>query len=296
MLETLRALLLPGAPLQAPPATLPMPARVGAVIERRLARLSKTALQLARVVALAGQHFSLALAAHLTERPLPARGDPWRELEAAQVLDASGFAHDLVLEATRRTVPAPIARALHGRIAEFLTGREGAASAQAMLRNEELHLGLVRRHQGDFVSAVDLLERAVAHWRSQGPPGRAVLAENELAQLWLDLGQPARAQVALHTPLDGLPDWVCAARLTLAVRVQAAVDGRPAPTQRAAHAAGDLALAPQAHTFALGWLHAALDRTPTAIVGSLRDRQPVNRSLLATRLPGQQPLAAGLSG
>lgn len=123
VLETLRALLLPGAPLQAPPATLPMPPRLGEVIERRLARLSDTALQLARVVALAGQHFSLALAANLTERPLLALNDPWRELEAAQVLDASGFAHDLVLDATRRSVPAPIARALHGRIAEFLAGQ-----------------------------------------------------------------------------------------------------------------------------------------------------------------------------
>ncbi len=475
VLETLRALLTAGTLPQRPPAMLPLPPLVGQVIEGRLARLSATALQLARVAALAGQDFSLELATVLMDSSLLALSEPWRELEAAQLLRGAALAHDLVLDATRRAVPAAIAQALHGRIAAFLTTqqvaparlaahwaaaedwtqaaqcwgaaaqaaytasrtdealrcresaidacrragdgpgafdhavhhiaellqagtgdranlaaeaalalaqddeqrikalvmrahvqhwlmqhercvdsalqahrlarrgahpvlvshvgirlalalgqadraaeglpvleevrghvmregdvgmramflcqlanlqsladdvdsagrsyadavatavaggqvllarqallssallhwrcgrwadsvqaleallplREGAPPEQALLRNEELHLGLLRRHQGRFGAATDLLERAVAHWRIWGPAPRAVLAENELAQLWLDLGQSARARQALQTAADGAPAYVQVARRMLAVRVAAAADGRP---------------------------------------------------------------------
>ncbi len=123
ILETLRALLQRGDVLPSPDA-LPLPTRVGQVIEQRLARLSERGLHLARVAALAGPDFSLELAATLIECPLLALSEPWRELEAAQVLYDGGFVHDLVLEATRRSVPPPIAKALHWRIASFLAARQ----------------------------------------------------------------------------------------------------------------------------------------------------------------------------
>jgi hypothetical protein len=46
--------------------------------------------------------------------------EPWRELETAQVLRDGAFAHDLIFEATRKSVPEPIARLLHRRIAAHL--------------------------------------------------------------------------------------------------------------------------------------------------------------------------------
>jgi tetratricopeptide (TPR) repeat protein len=474
ILETLRALLEPGRGLPVVGA-LPLPLLVGQLIEQRLARLSERALHLARVAALAGQDFSLELAAELIECSLLALSEPWRELETAQVLHEGSFAHDLVQDATRRSVPRPIAQALHGRIAAHLaerqvpparlaahwgeaaqwaaagrcwvaaadaaytasrvaealacresaivafersgdaaaafsqglylvaellqtsTGeralaaaerlfplapgdleraqalvmqahahsalmrlddylacatrahelalglddpllrshtalrlamalaasgraaeavpvldgvrtwvmveapvgmrcsflcdaanvlvladtldgaeasyaqaielalaegqlllarqalhsaalldwrrgklaeverklhtalglREGGQPNEGMARREDLQLGALRRVQGRFGEAVGLLERVLAHYRELGPAARTVLAENELAQLWLDLGQPARARQALQTTADGEPAHVLTARRLLAVRVETAVTGHP---------------------------------------------------------------------
>jgi len=124
-LETLKDLVLSGqagTPTDAAP--LPQPASVGALIERRLAQLSSEALRLARVAALAGPDFTAELAASVLETHPLDIAEPWRELETAQVIRDSGFAHDLILEATRKSVPRPIAEVLHRRIALHLLGRQ----------------------------------------------------------------------------------------------------------------------------------------------------------------------------
>ena len=82
-------------------ARLPAPGSVGQLIERRLQKLSRDALRLARVAALAGQDFSVELAACvLSAHPLDL-AESWRELEVAQIIRAdregSAFAHDLIL-------------------------------------------------------------------------------------------------------------------------------------------------------------------------------------------------------
>lgn len=130
-LETLRELVL--ARDAAPPADsrkLPQPASVSALIDRRLQQLSPPALKLARVAALAGGDFSAELAAVVLEQHPLDMAEPWRELEAAQVIRDGGFAHDLILEATRASVPAPIASLLHERIAHHL---QAAGSPSARL-------------------------------------------------------------------------------------------------------------------------------------------------------------------
>ena len=99
-----------------------------ALVERRLTQLSPAALKLARVAALAGADFGAELAAAVLElHPLDI-AEPWRELEAAQVIREGAFAHDLILEATRASVPGPIAELLHERIARHLAAH-GASSA-----------------------------------------------------------------------------------------------------------------------------------------------------------------------
>ena len=124
-LETLKDLLLSGhAATLGDGARLPQPVSVGALVERRLAQLSSEALRLARVAALAGPEFSAELAAAVLDAHPLDIAEPWRELEAAQVLRDGAFAHDLVFEATRKSVPEPIARLLHRRIAAHLLARQ----------------------------------------------------------------------------------------------------------------------------------------------------------------------------
>lgn len=121
VLETLKQ--LHGADRAA--GRLPRSASVGALIERRLQALSPDALALARLAAIAGADFSLALAEAVTGRGALQLADPWAELEAAQVLRHSAFAHDLVLEAALRGIPQPIAEHLHGAVAQWLQSHDG---------------------------------------------------------------------------------------------------------------------------------------------------------------------------
>ena len=131
-LETLRDLVLSGEALVVEAGNkLPQPRSVSALIERRLSQLSAAALKLARVAALAGANFDAELAAIvLGLHPLDI-AEPWRELEAAQVLRDGGFAHDLIFEATLASVPGPIAALLHQHIAEHLQAQGGVPAALA---------------------------------------------------------------------------------------------------------------------------------------------------------------------
>lgn len=127
-LETLKERAVGGGDAHA----LPRPASVSALVERRLASLSSEAQRLARVAALAGSDFTAELAADVLQiHPLDL-AEPWRELETAQVIRDGGFAHDLIFEATRRSVPQPIARLLHRRIATLLSTRDVAPAHVAM--------------------------------------------------------------------------------------------------------------------------------------------------------------------
>lgn len=125
LLETLKQGLLDGSLAQ---GRLSRPSSVGALIERRLHRLSEPALNLARVAAVAGTDFSIGLAeAVIGVRAVQLSG-AWAELEAAQVLRDDAFAHDLVHDAARRLTPAVLTRHLHGSVAAFLEQQAGAAA------------------------------------------------------------------------------------------------------------------------------------------------------------------------
>lgn len=100
--------------------TLPRPEGVGALIERRLQRLSESALTLARIAAIAGSDLSLDLAEAVSGTRAVTLASAWAELEAAQVFRDQGFAHDLVLETTRQGVPAVVARHVHASVARYL--------------------------------------------------------------------------------------------------------------------------------------------------------------------------------
>lgn len=130
-LETLRDLVINGGSARVEGSPLPQPASVSALIERRLMQLSPAAMKLARVAALAGTNFGAELAAAvLTQHPLDL-AEPWRELEAAQVIRDGAFAHDLILEATRASVPREIAELLHARMADHLEACGASAAVIA---------------------------------------------------------------------------------------------------------------------------------------------------------------------
>ncbi|MFO1303529.1 MAG: AAA family ATPase [Burkholderiales bacterium] len=108
---------------------LPSLPAVGALIARRIGKLSPEAVRLARCAAIAGQDFSAELAAHvLGVRPLDL-ADAWSELEGAQIFREGAFAHDLIQEAACGSVPPPIARELHRELAAYLDAR-GAEPAR----------------------------------------------------------------------------------------------------------------------------------------------------------------------
>ncbi|HXF45739.1 MAG TPA: AAA family ATPase [Burkholderiaceae bacterium] len=202
LLETLKSWLAQGV---ASEARLPAPASVGALIERRIGRLSPEAVRLARCAAIAGQDFSVELAAHvLGVRPIDL-ADAWAELEAAQVFRDGAFAHDLIAEAARASVPAPVARELHAELARYLGERGGPVVriAEHCLASEQWHpagmalvqcaaeAGRARRWREQAA----LLERAVACFDRLGDTGarfEALLARVH-ALIYCDLGEETLA-------------------------------------------------------------------------------------------------------
>ncbi len=176
VLETLKLMWMePGTGLGH--ELLPRPASVTHLIERRLAQLSPGAMALARCAAVAGSEFSTALAAQVLGASALALADAWQELEAAQVLRDEAFVHDLLYEATLASVPAPIARLLHGDIAGHLQQTGGVAPAT------------LARHwlaAGRPDSARHHLEQAAVA-ASQALDGR------EAGRLWLQLAQLQQA-------------------------------------------------------------------------------------------------------
>lgn len=137
VLEVIKAWIAQGDTALA--ARLPAVPAVGALIGRRIGRLSPDAVRLARCAAIAGQDFTAEVAAHvLGVRPLDL-ADAWSELESAQIFRDGAFAHDLIQEAARSSVPPPIARELHRELAAYLGGRgvEPARVADHWLASEE---------------------------------------------------------------------------------------------------------------------------------------------------------------
>jgi DNA-binding SARP family transcriptional activator len=192
LLEVLRELLRgDGA---ASPGELPTPAPLARMVARRLELLSAGALRLARLAALAGADFDLPLAAAVLGQHVLDLAEPWRELLDAHIVRDEGFAHDLVLEATRAGVPDPVARSLHAQIATQLASR-GIAPARVAAH---WHAGQCWReaaaaHEAAAREALAASRRTdeLAHWRSA-------------VDDWLAAGEPGAAFAARAQSLGAL--------------------------------------------------------------------------------------------
>ena len=126
LLETLKHLVLEPGLVRQP--DWPVPATVQAVIRQRLVGLSREALALARVAAVASGDFSAGVAAEVLGCTLLDLADAWSELLAAQVLQDQGFVHDALREVVLAGVPQALRGPLHERLA-FSLQRQGQPAA-----------------------------------------------------------------------------------------------------------------------------------------------------------------------
>lgn len=179
LLETLRQGLVDGSLRR---GELPRPAQVGALIERRLQRLSPEALSLARVAAVAGVDFRLELAEAALDQRAVQLASAWQELQDAQVLRDEAFAHDLVADAALKTVPAVIARRLHAQCAAWLAEHGGeparvaghwAAGGEPLRAGEAYMQAAVRAERASRMEEERVLyDRAAACFAAAGRPER----------------------------------------------------------------------------------------------------------------------------
>ncbi len=134
LLETVRAILQTsgaGGLTKAPPAdgVLPIPARLGQLLQRRLEHLPESEMYLAQLAALAGESLSVALACELTGQHELAVGKAWAALESQGVLSGGVLGHDTLRQPLVDSLPRSVAQAMHARIAE-LAERAAAPGAE----------------------------------------------------------------------------------------------------------------------------------------------------------------------
>jgi DNA-binding SARP family transcriptional activator/tetratricopeptide (TPR) repeat protein len=185
LLETLMA-LGGKAQVSGPGDTeLPLPHNMRALIERRLGTLSPRALKLSRIAALAGEDFSVELAARLLDLHPLDLADPWRELEQALVLQGGRFAHDLVQEITRAGVPEPVRCWMHKHIAQALCTPLG--------RVEPARLALHWREGQQLLPAAEAYHQAAELARAIGQVADECRLLREAATCFTQAAAPRRA-------------------------------------------------------------------------------------------------------
>lgn len=128
VLESIKLLWLHGPLAAAGEGALPLPPRAREVVERQLGWLSEPARHLAQLAALAGECYSIELAAEvLACHPLQL-ATPLAELAERRLFDGRAFSHDTAADTVRSSVPAAVATFVHRLIAGHLQ-RQGAAPA-----------------------------------------------------------------------------------------------------------------------------------------------------------------------
>ncbi|MFC4453902.1 ATP-binding protein [Deinococcus sonorensis] len=167
LLETVRHLLETGQLERGLPERLPLPPKVGQLIERRLSLLSTPALQAARAAAILQRDFDVELVAQVLGAPLFDLLGAWEELDAAQLVSGERFSHDLVYETVLASVPGSVRPLLHRGAARALEGQGGHPA------------------------------RIAQHWMEGGKPGQA-------APQWLKAAEQAQARYLNATAAQNL--------------------------------------------------------------------------------------------
>lgn len=222
---------------------LPLPARVGEVIARRVARLDEAAVRVLEALALARFDLDEALLARVTGLSATAVADALDGAIAAGFLvdgAATGresqrpaaFRHDLLREALEERLPTARRRLLHGRLAAAIeAGRAGRAGDRGP--RDASDAGRLAEHwwlAGEPARARDAWLEQAARLRAGGLQGDALLVlagararlgegtdaawlRAEEAVAALEAGAPERAALLL----EGLDDGPMASDLRLKV-------------------------------------------------------------------------------
>lgn len=159
LLESLKSLWLDGLGGWRPGQALPVPASLRDSVRQRLERLPSESMQLAQLAAVAGRDFSLGLAAASLGRAPLALAPVLASLQAAQVFDGQGLAHDLVAEAIRHSVPPLLTESLHKLVAEHLIAHAGAPASIAH------HLDAAGERNAAGPWHLQAGQRAAAQWQ-----------------------------------------------------------------------------------------------------------------------------------
>ncbi len=160
VLESVKLVLALGGDAAAGSGALPLAPDIVAVIERRIGLLSPQARHLAQLAAIAGESWSVPLAAAaLACEPL-ALSDPLRELELRQVLYGRQFVHDVIATAIRHSMAKSVAEFIHRFVAGYVEERGGEPA------------------------------RVAAHWLACGEERRAGLAYLAAATVAADASRP----------------------------------------------------------------------------------------------------------
>ncbi len=125
VLESVKLLLSLGGGAVLSQRELPLAPDIVTVIERRVGLLSPQARHLAQLAAIAGQSFSVPLAASALACPPLALSEPLRELEVRQVLYGRRFVHDVIAVGVMRTIPRSVAEFMHRFVADYLEHHHG---------------------------------------------------------------------------------------------------------------------------------------------------------------------------
>lgn len=208
MLEWLRADLQPAA---ADPTNPSGPTALVGSLARRVLQLPAGPLRLLRVAALAGGEFSVPLAAELLGVHAVDLTDDWRSLSQAQLMQEDGTVFDLVVEAARASVPAPIARHLHERLAEV----GGARQLRPDWVADQWSAA------GQWMRAADALVQAARHAARVSRPAEALAFWDRAADSYARAGDAAAQWRAEFQAVDaagvaaGAQDWLARARRLL---------------------------------------------------------------------------------
>ncbi len=190
-----------------------LPGKVGSIIARRLEGLSTEALQLARLVAVAGEGFSLELAARLMEREPLGLLPAWEELERAQLVKGERFSHDLIHESVAAGMPQGVRALLHRRTAAALAQEKAdpARVAEHWLAGGEperalpflLEAGRKAEHASLLAEAQRFYQQAAQVLEEHGTPEQRFDVQEALTHVRLRL-EPAGGHPALLERLSAL--------------------------------------------------------------------------------------------
>ncbi|MEO8081126.1 MAG: AAA family ATPase [Caldimonas sp.] len=160
VLESIKLLLSLGVEAAMSLRELPLAPDIVTVIEQRVGLLSPQARHLAQLAAIAGQSFSVPLAAAALACAPLALSEPLRELELRQVLYGRHFVHDVIAVGVKRTIPRSVAEFMHRFVADYLEQHHGQPAHVA------------------------------THWQAAGEPQRAGDAYRLAAQAAAEASRP----------------------------------------------------------------------------------------------------------